>query len=63
MQFTSTPKRTATGCLIAALVVLAMWFLGPVLTHFVAVAMLLAGVRPAWGGRLASQLFKGGAPS
>ncbi|MDP2255610.1 MAG: AI-2E family transporter [Polaromonas sp.] len=46
MQFTSTQKRTATWCLIAALVVLALWFLGPVLTPFVVAAVLAYVLTP-----------------
>ena len=46
MQFTSTQKRTATWCLIAALVVLALWFLGPVLTPFVVAAVLAYALTP-----------------
>lgn len=46
MQFTSTQKRTATWCLIAALVILALWFLGPVLTPFVVAAVLAYALTP-----------------
>ncbi|MFI5444818.1 AI-2E family transporter [Polaromonas sp. UC242_47] len=46
MQFTSTQKRTATWCLIAALVVLALWFLGPVLTPFVVAGVLAYALAP-----------------
>jgi predicted PurR-regulated permease PerM len=46
MQFTSTQKRTATWCLIAALVVLALWFLAPVLTPFVVAAVLAYALTP-----------------
>jgi len=46
MQFTSTQKRTATWCLIAALMVLALWFLGPVLTPFVVAAVLAYVLTP-----------------
>ena len=46
MQFTSTQKRTATWCLIAALVVLSLWFLGPVLTPFVVAAVLAYALTP-----------------
>lgn len=46
MQFTSTQKRTATWCLIAALVLLALWFLGPVLTPFVVAAVLAYALTP-----------------
>jgi len=46
MQFTSTQKRTATWCLIATLVVLALWFLGSVLTPFVVAAVLAYALTP-----------------
>ncbi len=46
MQFTSAQKSTATWCLIAALVVLALWFLGPVLTPFVVGAVLAYALSP-----------------
>ncbi|MDW5443766.1 AI-2E family transporter [Polaromonas sp. SM01] len=46
MQFTSTQKRTATWCLIAALIVLALWFLGPVLTPFVVAGVLAYALAP-----------------
>lgn len=46
MQFTSTQKRAATWCLIALLVVLALWFLGPVLTPFVVAAVLAYALTP-----------------
>nr|MDP2192821.1 AI-2E family transporter [Rhodoferax sp.] len=46
MQFTSTQKRTATWCLIAALVLLALWFLGSVLTPFVVAAVLAYALTP-----------------
>jgi predicted PurR-regulated permease PerM len=46
MQFTSTQKRTAAWCLIAALVVLALWLLGPVLTPFVVAAVLAYALTP-----------------
>lgn len=46
MQFTSTQKRTATWCLIAILVALALWFLGPVLTPFVVAAVLAYALNP-----------------
>jgi predicted PurR-regulated permease PerM len=46
MQFTSTQKRTATWCLIAALVVLALWLLGPVLTPFMVAAVLAYVLTP-----------------
>ena len=48
MQFTSTQKRAAAWCLIAALLVLALWLLGPVLTPFVVAA---GGTRSAALGR------------
>ena len=46
MQFTSTQKRTAAWCLIAALIVLALWLLGPVLTPFVVAAVLAYALTP-----------------
>ncbi|WP_397408856.1 AI-2E family transporter [Polaromonas sp.] len=46
MQFTSTQKRTAAWCLIAALVTLALWLLGPVLTPFVVAAVLAYVLTP-----------------
>ena len=46
MQFTNTQKRTAAWCLIAALVVLALWLLGPVLTPFVVAAVLAYALTP-----------------
>jgi len=46
MQFTSTQKRTATWCLIAALAMLALWLLGPVLTPFVVAAVLAYVLTP-----------------
>lgn len=46
MQFTSTQKRTAAWCLIAALVMLALWLLGPVLTPFVVAAVLAYVLTP-----------------
>ncbi|OGA95948.1 MAG: AI-2E family transporter, partial [Burkholderiales bacterium RIFCSPHIGHO2_12_FULL_61_11] len=46
MQFSSTQKRTASWCLIAALAVLALWFLGPVLTPFVVAAVLAYALTP-----------------
>ena len=46
MQFTSTQKRTASWCLIAALVVLALWLLGPVLTPFAVAAVLAYALTP-----------------
>lgn len=46
MQFTSTQKRTAAWCLIATLVMLALWLLGPVLTPFVVAAVLAYVLNP-----------------
>jgi predicted PurR-regulated permease PerM len=46
MQFTSTQRRTAAWVLIAALAVLALWFLGPVLTPFIVAAVLAYGLTP-----------------
>ncbi len=46
MQFSSTQKRTATWCLIAALALLALWLLGPVLTPFVVAAILAYALTP-----------------
>lgn len=46
MQLTSIQKRTAAWCLIATLVLLALWFLGPVLTPFVVAAVLAYGLTP-----------------
>ncbi len=46
MQFTSTQKRSAAWCLIAALIVLALWLLGPVLTPFVVAAVLAYALTP-----------------
>lgn len=46
MQFTSTQKRTAMWCLIAALIVLALWLLAPVLTPFVVAAVLAYALTP-----------------
>jgi len=46
MQFTSTQKRTAAWFLIAALSVLTLWFLGPVLTPFVIAAVLAYVLTP-----------------
>lgn len=46
MQLTSTQKRTAAWCLIAALVLLALWLLGPVLTPFVVAAVLAYALTP-----------------
>lgn len=46
MQFTNTQKRASAWCLIAALVVLALWLLGPVLTPFVIAAVLAYALTP-----------------
>lgn len=46
MQFSSTQKRAATWGLIAALAVLALWLLGPVLTPFVVAAVLAYALTP-----------------
>lgn len=46
MQFTSTQKRTFTWSLIAALALLALWLLGPVLTPFVVAAVLAYVLTP-----------------
>jgi predicted PurR-regulated permease PerM len=46
MQFTSTQKRTAIWCLIAMLIVLALWLLAPVLTPFVVAAVLAYALTP-----------------
>jgi predicted PurR-regulated permease PerM len=46
MQFTSTQKRTAAWCLIAALTVLMLWSLGPVLTPFVVASVLAYALTP-----------------
>ena len=46
MQFTNTQKRMAAWCLIAVLVVLALWLLGPVLTPFVVAAVLAYALTP-----------------
>lgn len=46
MQFTSNQKRHLTWCLIAALAVLALWLLGPVLTPFVVAAVLAYVLTP-----------------
>ena len=46
MQFTSTQKRASAWCLIAAVVFLALWFLGPVLTPFVVAAVLAYALTP-----------------
>lgn len=46
MQFTPTQKRAAAWCLIAALVLLALWLLGPVLTPFMVAAVLAYALTP-----------------
>jgi predicted PurR-regulated permease PerM len=46
MQFTNTQKRASAWCLIAALVVLALWLLAPVLTPFVVAAVLAYALTP-----------------
>ncbi len=46
MQFTSTQKRAAAWGLIAALVILALWLLGPVLAPFVVAAVLAYALTP-----------------
>ena len=46
MQFTNTQKRASAWCLIAALLVLALWLLGPVLTPFVVAAVLAYALTP-----------------
>ena len=46
MQFTTAQKRAAAWCLIAGLVVLALWLLGPVLTPFVVAAVLAYALTP-----------------
>ncbi|MDO8448370.1 MAG: AI-2E family transporter [Rhodoferax sp.] len=46
MQFTSAQKRTITWCLIAAMAILALWLLGPVLTPFVVAAVLAYVLTP-----------------
>ncbi len=46
MQFTNTQKRVSAWGLIAALAVLALWFLGPVLTPFVVAAVLAYALTP-----------------
>ena len=46
MQFTSTQKRTSAWLLIAALTVLALWFLGPVLTPFIIAAVMAYVLTP-----------------
>ena len=46
MQFTNTQKRASAWCLIAALSVLALYQLGPVLTPFVVAAVLAYALTP-----------------
>ena len=46
MQFTSTQKRASAWFVIAALIVLALWLLGPVLTPFVVAAVLAYALTP-----------------
>lgn len=46
MQFTSTQKRAATWCLIAALALLALWLLGPVLMPFVIASVMAYALTP-----------------
>jgi predicted PurR-regulated permease PerM len=46
MQFTPTQKRAGAWTLIAALAVLALWALGPVLTPFVVAAVLAYALTP-----------------
>jgi predicted PurR-regulated permease PerM len=46
MQFTNTQKRASAWLLIAVLIVLALWALGPVLTPFVVAAVLAYALTP-----------------
>ena len=46
MQFTSAQKRALSWSLIAALMVLALWLLGPVLTPFIVAAVLAYTLTP-----------------
>ena len=46
MQFTPTQKRAFAWCLIATIIVLALWLLGPVLTPFVVAAVLAYALTP-----------------
>lgn len=46
MQFTTNQKRVATWCLMAALALLALWLLAPVLTPFVVAAVLAYALTP-----------------
>lgn len=59
MQFTPTQKRAGAWTAIAALAVLALWLLGPVLTPFVVAAVLAYALTPVvdrldalWNGRM-----------
>jgi predicted PurR-regulated permease PerM len=59
MQFTRTQQTAAAWSVIAALVVLVIWLLGPVLTPFVVAAVLAYALTPlvnkldrAWGGKM-----------
>jgi predicted PurR-regulated permease PerM len=59
MQFTRTQQTAAAWSVIAALVVLVIWLLGPVLTPFVVAAVLAYALTPlvnkldrAWGGKV-----------
>jgi predicted PurR-regulated permease PerM len=60
MQFTHTQKITASWLGIAALLVLALWLLGPVLTPFVVAAVLAYALTPLVN-RI-DNLFKGRVP-
>ena len=46
MQFTPTQKRVSAWCLIALLVTLALWLLGPVLMPFVVASVLAYALTP-----------------
>ena len=46
MLFTPTQKRASAWCLIAAVIVLALWLLGPVLTPFIVAAVLAYALTP-----------------
>jgi predicted PurR-regulated permease PerM len=59
MQFTKTQKSCAAWAAIAAVAVVVIWVLGPVLTPFVVAAVLAYALTPlvnkldhAWGGKL-----------
>jgi predicted PurR-regulated permease PerM len=59
MQFTATQKTTAAWCGIAAVMVLIVWLLGPVLTPFIVACVLAYALTPvvnkldhAWGGKI-----------